>query len=388
MKYLPLSFKEVSLFAKLALIIVFLIPAKLLSDLTNAPIDNYLYVLASLILFALIFKRKIQTGLIFVFTLCVIFFAAINLQITPLHLLSLVVVFIICGNIDIYHDSLTNTKFYIKIGCLGLLVYSILYWGLDNRYTHLGIQEVNISGLGVFLLATIVYHEKKWLGKLIFFIGFFTFSRNYALAVVCFFFLKWLMPRLSSHNCRRVIKLFSFTNIAIISSIILIFLSILYQRLYDNGLILEYSSDGTNRFLTLFEISNYHRFTVNTNVIEIYKYYPQLLFRGIPIDDFSTYNLEICRLVGNDYSNDRPHNFFFSYFQIYGLNMLLIIMLMSRIFKCIVNRNNFCVFIPVMIYAVFLGMGISGYWLMTSIIALAYYYNGEIIVKKRVAVLV
>lgn len=376
MKGKALTTKEVSVYSKLVFFIAFLVPIKILEDFIGFPIDNYLYVIPSLILFFVINSKRFQSGLVLIFSLSVFLVSLVNLQITPLHLLSLAVIYYICANFDFYKVSLEQTHSISIMGCLGMLIYSSIYFGEDFRFVHLGVKEINISGLGIFLLGVILYKEKKLLGKIILLAGFTTFSRNYALAVSIFIFLKWIMQRLRPEIANKVVKYFSFVNIAIVSCAILVGLSVFYQRLYDNGMILEYTEGGASRFLSFFEISNYHRFVVNTNVLYIYKEYPQLLFSGIPINEFTDYNLEVCRLNAIDFfSNDRPHNFFFSYLQIYGIYVIVIIMTMQRIFKKIVNKNNFCIFVPVMIYGIFLGMGLSGYWLFISVIALSYYYE-------------
>lgn len=367
---IPLIKKSlVTRFIKIVFILAFVFPTGFCLENAGIALDNYIYGLMSLfLLFIMISKRSPSKTNVF-FILAVFILSLIHKEATPLHLLSLLVLDHICTNKEFYIKSFQDLKYYRNIGILGIAVYSILYHGYLDRFAYLGVGEVNISGLGIFLLGVIVLKQNRWIGFFILTFGMLTFSRNYLLALASLFLINRYIEKKDDRYINNLINRINFFKIGLFSCIALFFVSVGFQIMYDNDLILEYAA-GASRFMTIFEISNYHRFTVNTNVLEIYVEHPYLIFTGIPIKDFAEYNLEICKLNGHDYANDRPHNYFFSYLQIYGGHCILIFMYMVRIFKKTVNRYNFGLFICIMIYGVFLGMGLSGYWLCLSVAAL------------------
>lgn len=356
--------------------LAYLFPSQILSELYGLPIDNYIYAILLLIMLFHVASRgginKYHTRFIIV----VFFICIAQNQITPFHLLGLVVLDVITSNPQYYRCLFIKYKKTYCVSILGVILYSCIYHGYLDRYAYLGVGEVNISGLGIFLLGIILLKRSRRLGFAVLIFGILTFSRNYLLALSIFLFVPFFLSK-RKFNLNKIVKRFSFLNLAIISCVILIMLSFTFQELYDQGLIKEYSSDGVGRFATFYEISNYHRFIVNTSTLAIYNEYPSMLFTGIPIESFSKFNLEICRKLGFDFANDRPHNFFFSYIQIYGLWSLPIFVYMNSILKKIINANNFHIFASIMIYGIFLGMGLSGYWLCIGIVSLVLYSQDD-----------
>lgn len=371
-----LSRKILRFYVVIVCFLAFLFPSKIMSELYSLPVDNYIYAGFLLIMLFYVIARGALNKYHFLFIFIVFLICFAQKQITPLHLLGLVVIDIIASNPQYYCSLFLKFKKIFLFSTIGIFIYSFIYQGFLGRYAFLGVGEVNISGLGIFLLGTILFIRNKYIGLSILLFGILTFSRNYLLALSIFLFLPSLL-KIRYLNHSRIIRIFSFLNLGIISCVILIMLSFTFQELHDQGLIKAYSSNGVGRFTTFYEISNYHRFVVNTSTLAIYREYPSMLLTGIPIESFSIFNLEICRKLGIDFTNDRPHNFFFSYIQIYGLWSLPIFAYMNIILKKMINANNFHIFASIMIYGIFLGMGLSGYWFCIGIISLVLYSQGD-----------
>lgn len=352
-------------------ILAYIFPTKLFQDFFNLPVDSYLYGGFTLVLFLfLIIKKRQNIYRKYLFFLIIVFFIVMaQKHITALHLLGLILIDYISCNREDYLDEINQEKKYAILGCGGLILYSIVYFGKMDRFAYLGIGEVNISGLGIFLLGCIVKKKYKRLAIFIWVIGILTLSRNYLMALLVYTIVSVIMSKRKKWGNNKILGLFSFGKLGVLSTIILIWTSNIYQRVYLMGGIKNYN-DGIGRFVNFFDLSNYNRFIVNTNVLEIYKRNLKLLFTGIPNNKFSEYNLIVCKELGCNFSYDRPHNFFFSYIQIYGIYAILIFAFMAHFFSVLVNRNNFAIFLAMMCYGFFLGMGFSSYWLWVFVVSL------------------
>ena len=140
-------------------------------------------------------------------------------------------------------------------------------------------------------------------------LGLFTFSRNYLLCLIIYFILEKIKNK---EFFIKISKYINFKNLTILSFAILIFLSSLFSYAYKNNKIGEYQQ-GWNRYLTLFDYSNYARFTVNTKLIDIYINYPSYLLTGIEDEKFYDLSYKISEKTGVLYKPIKPHNYFFSY---------------------------------------------------------------------------
>ena len=129
-----------------------------------------------------------------------------------------------------------------------------------------------------------------------------------------------------------------------LSAIVLVLLSVYFSMLYDAGRLGDYRQ-GLSRFVNFTDYSNYFRITVNTNLLRIYLSDPQRLLTGISNDEFFLLNRDMARMRGQAYRAIKPHNYFFSYLQIYGVFSLVIFGYVSSLFKQITTWTN----IPIML---------------------------------------
>lgn len=357
-------------------ILAYLFPVKIITDLFGLAIDSYIYAFVTIVLTILYFALSIHEVKIqhLLFFCIIVLIVIMQRDFTGFQLMGLILVDIVTDDIDYYSESLKKNHVFEWIGVLGIIIYSLVYFGYLNRFAFLGVAEANISGVGIFLLGAFVRAKSKRMSNVIWLVGVLTLSRNYLLALIVFGGTSWIIKK---NIGNKIIKIFTFGKIGIASSAILLMMAKVFQKYFRLGIVSDYVEGGIKRFINIIDVSNYRRFIVNGGTIEIYRLHPHLLMTGIKHSEFSNYYYEVCRIMGADYSNDRPHNFFFSYLQIYGIFSVIIFWFLSKIFIKIVNKNNFPIFMAAMVYAIFLGMGFSGYWLWILVGALIINYSGS-----------
>ncbi len=253
------------------------------------------------------------------------------------------------------------------------VIYSILYHGVDSRYLHTGIVEVNSSGYAVLLLGLIFYKRKKWLGKIIIVIGAVSLSRSYFLAIIIMFIfsckkLKGIVKKLVQN---RILK---FSLILIVCAVALYIIGKISMEKYVQKEIV-YETNFFQRVTNFYDLSNYFRFSVNTMLIDLFNQRPYYWLFGCKVDEFQTICREYAVSIGQWYKGNNPHNFLFSYVKLYGIAGVLDIVLAGKIIDKQKSTSNYWLFIIIILYSIFLSIGANGFWLFMSLSVLMLYKN-------------
>lgn len=362
-------------------IICFILPIHFFRTI-GLSIDNILFVIYFLVLLImLICKKNIKFSCKdFLFILLVMFISLYQQSIVHMHLISLVVLNKLLDNkknIEIYLKERSDFLFLICL--IFVMFYSIIYFGYLNRYLYTGIKEPNESSLLILLLFLFIRANNKKLGNVLLIIGFLSFSKSYLMGVIIYFAFTALCKRLKNE---KMYKFFSFYRLMAISLLILLVLSNLFLYLESNNKLSSYASSGVERFTVIMDYSNYYRFTVNTNLLYIFKEKPQYLLTGLSSNEFYFENLEVCKKYNRLYRKIRPHNYFFSYMQIYGAFSIFIFSYVSSIMKKVINNDSLPIFLMLFSFATFLGMGFNSYWLFIAVFLIIRY--GGKYEKKRI----
>lgn len=368
--------KIISHVFRFLVITIFLLPVNYVSQSMDIDISNYLFLLVFLCaLFVVYWKKKFNISIYnFVFSIFIIIVAVVQKSLVPLHLISLVLVDDFIDNKIEWRKAIDQNKKFLMLAILGLALYSIVFFGKEGRFIFIGSGEVNITGLAVFGLYVILKRYYPRVAVVVLGLGIFTFSKSYILAILIYFFLGFVINK-SKTLTTAIFRICTYKNMMLLSVALLIVFSMLFNYKLAENELGEYVSSGVERFTSIFDYSNYFRFSVNTNTLLIYKEHPNLLFTGIPSADFFDYSFRVTQLYGFPYRAIKPHNFFFSYLQIYGLMAIPIFIYLGHIFNRIVDKKNVHIFVAFFSYATFLGMGFVNYWLLWTCIALI--TNGE-----------
>lgn len=336
-------------------------------------IDNLLFIIYFLTIFISFYITKKKMALRdLLFIILVVAISIYQKSIVHMHLVSLVVLDKLVEdreNIQFYLEKKTKNIFFLCL--LFIILYSCLYFGYVNRYLFTGIKEPNESSLLILVLFLFIRYSNKKMGNALLMLGFLTFSKSYMLGVVSFFIISFLFGKI--RNEKLLLKLFSFYKLSIISIMLLIMLSFTFSNLAANNKLSSYASSGFERFTVLTDSSNYYRFTVNTNLLYIFKDEPKYILTGLTSDEFYKENLKVCRKYHVMYRKIRPHNYFFSYMQIYGIFSFFIFSYVNRIMKKIINKESLPIFLVLFTYVTFLGMGFNSYWLYLSVFLIIMY---------------
>lgn len=352
-------------------IIIFFLPNKILNQ-HNIPLDLILFIIITLgIIIEKVLRTKYMSINNIVFLSVLLLMSFVQKSLRPFHLLSIISLDILVSEKEIITKTI-NRFFLLELSLLSTLLYSIIYFGDGNRYIYTAIGEVNQSGYALIVLFILVKEKYTNLGKVLLLIGLLTFSRSYLLGLLIYL----IFNKFSEEFIRKVKNKFSFTKLTFFSVFLLIIVSNLYLKKFKLGSITG-SDTGFHRFTNIFDYSNFLRFTTNTNLIKFYLMYPKFLIYGLNTMEFFEAN-KISAIVQNiPYRNIKPHNFFFSYFQIYGVFSFFIFHFISRLFEKILTVNNYPSFLVVFSYLTFLGIGANRYWLFLSVILLLYNRGDE-----------
>lgn len=364
-----------TLLADAVLLSIFAFPVTMLTSM-GIPLDKYFFMFWVLVLYAvLLMKNKFITLIELEVILISLVFSAAKADISFLHLISIALAYRIVRDDDllaVISDHLHRTPtVYV---CLAFVVfYSLVYFGDDGRYVRTGIQDPNTTGLAIFCLFVLIRCRHKLPGDFLLLCGILTFSRTYLAALAVFFLYNQLVVSGRGFT-------FNYVIISVVGILALVGVSSLFTALQERGEITDYAS-GFSHFSSVFDFSNYFRFIVNTNLINIYVQQPDLLLTGMTDEHF----IELNRIYSRD--NDllfrmiKPHNYFFSYFQIYGIWCVSIFYLTYEVFKKLINkRTNGCAMV-IFIYLMLLSLGAANYWLFLSMFLLMevnrFYENTE-----------
>lgn len=364
-KYMP---KILGLLFIFSLILAFVFPSYEANNLFNVDISKYIFLLLSIGVYIFMKKENLKSDivlLIFIVIICLF-----QKSIYPLNLFVLIPIYEFVMQKQSV-NKLINVKMLAICG-LFILLYTILYFGHMGRYAYVGIREVNQSGFAILIFAILIRKKSKLFSNLILLFGFLTFSRNYFLCATIFLVCDLFKIKL---------PIVRFQYLAVFSIISLVLLSFLFQYKYDKNEISEYKT-GVTSAINLFDYSNFHRFTVNTNLIEIYINNPQKLLTGLSDDDFYQLNYNLMQEKGYPYRKIKCHNYFFSYLKIYGIFSIIIFLYIGKIINSTLSKNNMHIFLVIFLYSTFLGIGLSSYWLYISILTLCY-YNEKLEIEKQ-----
>lgn len=306
------------------------------------------------------------------FIVYVLFIVFLKKEVTFLHLISLVWI----DKLLNYKDDIQrffkegSGKFFCWISILFCILYSGLYFGYNNRYLFTGIKEPNESGLSLFMLFLLIRFYSRKIGNLLLILGVLTFSKSYLLGIVVFFVTTFLVKYFKSI---KIHKLFNFFAIMLISCSVLIVLAELFTVYARNGLLQPYVETGLDRFTTFMDTSNYFRFSVNKNLLMIYTQKPTYLLTGIGTEEFLLENLMITRQMGGEFRAIKPHNYFFSYLQIYGFFAIYVFIYVGKMLNKIKNNRNLPIYLSSYLFAIFLGLGLNSYWLLLTVLVMIVY---------------
>lgn len=258
------------------------------------------------------------------------------------------------------------------------LVYSIVYMKLGyggrgegnvgSGMLFTAIGEINLAGLSIFCLSMILLKINKKAGCFVAICGVFTISRSYLLALLCVFvFKRKLVMRIFS----RAKGIFSYFNLALVSSIFLFFLGVRFTNLYLSGLIVDHNTTaGFSRLFVLNDMSNYFRFLAIYLIVKIIISDPVKLFLGFSEKEFIQIGGSIAESEGLLFSEIGTHNLIFSHLKMYGVFAVIEIMLISKCLKKVTTASNFGIFVAIFLYCIILGTGLNSYWLYLTIIVM------------------
>ena len=255
------------------------------------------------------------------------------------------------------------------------IIYSIIFAGTNGRYAFTAIKEINQSGLALFCLGMMFIKKNRKIGIFILLFGFLTFSRSYYLAIlVCLLSRIKFVKKVISQD--KVIKFFNYTNLTIISSVILILLGAFYIQQYKLGNIVN-NDFVSKRILNFLDYSNFFRFTAIINIIFLFKSYPQNLLFGVTRSQYIEMGYHVASDIGIPYKYVVPHNLFYSHLKIYGIFSVIETVYISKIIQKIINKENILVFFAIVLYSFILGAGLYSYWLYLSSFVLLIRGEGE-----------
>ena len=353
------------------MICAFILPTHFLLNTYSIDVTNYIFLSLIIILYtASIIKEKRISKYEVILLFLIIILCVIRQELYPLYLIEYMSAYKYINSSDFKN---TNKKAAIIISLVGVAIYSCIYLGYANRYIYTGIREINQSSFALFMLFLIIRKKYHKLGTFLLLIGLLTLSRNYAVCLILLLILELISK---SNLYQRIYKLLNIRVLMIVATVILLLSSIVFEISYNKGLLNEYK-EGINRYSGIMDYSNYHRFTVNKKVIEIYAQKPHLLISGIEDETFYQESLRISRNKGKPFRKIKPHNYFFSYIRIYGIWSIIIFIYLIKLFDKITTKENAHILLIIMVYANILGIGLANYWLFLSIITMLTYKEGN-----------
>jgi len=347
---------------------VFISPTTFLENIFNIDITKYIFLVFSILTYTILIclnKKISKTEILMIVTILCI--CVVQKSIVPLSLIELILIFKSLDMLII--QKTTISKRILIISIVGIVFYSLIYFNYNGRFLYTGLKEINQSGFAILMLAILVRSKNKKIGNIILALGLLTFSRNYMLGMLVYLLLEFIKK---TNFYSMIYNFFSFKNLTIVSILFLIIIAGIFEFAYSKDKLVEYK-EGFSRYIYIFDYSNYFRFSVNTNLIQVYVKHPEKLLTGIEEEEFIKYSCEISQQNNRKCRSIKPHNYFFSYMRIYGLFSIIIFIFLNSIFKKIITKNNFSVFVTIFVYASLLGIGFANYWLFLTIFTLLAY---------------
>lgn len=278
----------------------------------------------------------------------------------------------------IFLDKIVEYREYIKkylkesnilyICLCATIIYSIIFFGTDNRYAFTAIKEINQSGLAIFCLSMMLMKKNKKVGNATLILGLFTVSRSYYLALIIYLVSK---IKFIKKYCIKdiIVKLGNYLNLTIISSLGLILLGIFYIEQYKIGNIF-WGDEISNRLYTLLDYSNFFRFSTLFVLFKILIKNPKMVITGISTNEYVELGTKITENMNIPYKYIEPHNLFFSHLKMYGIFSLVETIYIHIVLKKVVNKQNFLLYIAIFLYSIILGAGLYSYWLYLTFFTL------------------
>lgn len=355
-----------------AIAVVYYVPSGYLTSI-GIPIDSLIFGGWLLFSFILLIKRNTKFTLIeFLYIMCIFILCMFQLSISPLILLTPVLIkhFLSNNSIIIFNRILNETYIFI-VAVLFTIIYSVYYGISSGRFLHTGVDEVNESGLAIFLLALII--KKRWpkFGNIILLFGVLSLSRNYLFALI--FYALWNIDVVKK-ICLKIYNK-NIINLGVILPLavfVLYLMGLFCETQYIEGKIF-YEIAFKDRIKNFLDLSNYYRFTGVVYLVNIFLSTPKYLFFGCKESIFKTECYKYASEHGQLYVGNNPHNLLLSYTKIYGITGCFYISFVSSFIRKYISRNNLFIYIILLSYAIFLGASFNGYWLIISLFTLALY---------------
>lgn len=357
----------INLFVNFLFFIMYLFPIHYFIVKTGYELDKYIFLLVSVFIYGLytVRQKKIEIKeALFLGLIIVVMF--VKKSIEPLVLVEYLLLYKLLRDKK-YSLSVSNKT--LAICTLGVFFYSILYFGNLKGYMCTGLMEINQSGFLIFFLFAIIYNRNKKIGLPLLLLGTTTLSRNYILCLILLFVL-------NDKIIEKIYNKLDFKTLLLISFGFLTLLSYSFNYAYDHNKISESFSDF-RKYIYIFDYSNYFRFSTNYNLIEVYSQHPQKLITGIGEEEFIDLAHRLANSKNRLYRPILPHNYFFSYFRIYGIFCIFIFMFLEQIINLIKNKKNFKILIIIFVYANILGVGFTNYYLFLTMLTMLE-YGGEL----------
>ncbi len=357
----------ISIFINFLFILIYCFPIYYFTQKTGYEIDKYIFLIFSIFTYGVyvLQQKKIEVKEAF-FILLILLVVYFKKSLEPLLLIEYLLLYKILRD---KKNSINIPNSILVISTIGVLFYSILYFGNLKGYLCTGLMEINQSGFLIFFLFTIIYHRNKKIGTLLLLFGLLTLSRNYLLCLIVLFFM----------NNKISYKLSEKLNFKALLAISLVFLTILsysFNYAYDNNKISESYSDY-RKFIYIYDYSNYFRFSTNFNLIELYFQHPTKLLTGIDDEEFIALAHQLAINKSRLYRPILPHNYFFSYFRIYGIFCIFIFMFLEKIVTLVTNKKSFIILLILFIYGNILGVGFTNYYLFLTMFTMLEFYGGK-----------
>lgn len=249
----------------------------------------------------------------------------------------------------------------ILLSILFCFLYSSYFYKFHGRPMSTSIGEINQSGFSLFILYLLCQKNKfKILRIITLFMGIFTYSRNFLLAVIVEKIIKKIkiLQELIS-----VMKLNNFLVLTFLTFILMHGIGIGFEKYVKNFGVNKYQK-GFARYTTLVDNSNLYRFQANNNAIRYYKYNSKKLVTGTTLNEFKQELKENTKKYNVEIKSVRdPHNFFYKYLLKYGIFSFFLFYYVGKILKQISNRN-LGIFYGFYIYSIFLGVGFYDFYLL------------------------
>lgn len=357
------KFNAINMSIIITLFCVYIFPSGIIQS--SIPIEKTIFTLVITILLFL-FTKKISLREIFFITIIIIL-TIMSRTINYLLFLPLLFLNNVLKEKEQINYFLKNSNI-LYICLFFTIIYSIMNFGVNGRYAHTAIVEINQSGLSIFCLGLLLMKKNKFLGKFTLLFGMLTISRSYFLALALYIISKTSIGKKISKS-KFLIKNSSYLKITIISTILLFLLGMYFINQYKLGNIF-WGDNVSTRLFNLLDYSNLFRFMANVAIISIFYLNPKKLLLGITDSEYINFGRKIYSNYGIIYKYTTPHNLFLSHLKLYGFFSIIEVIYVSSILKKVVNKDNLLVYYAIVLYSILLGAGLYSYWLYLTIFVL------------------